>query len=105
MIQGLITDGYKNVSSKHVLGVVVKANEVRMLYDSIEEGSRHDAISEAIEHEKLFDRVATDFGNGVLRYVTTDSGGGVNRARKILALRHADKVFVACQAHQVVIEY
>ena len=34
----MITDSYKNVSKKHVLGVVIKANNERFLFDSIEEG-------------------------------------------------------------------
>jgi hypothetical protein len=104
--QGMVTDGSKNASSKNILAVVVKANDTRLLFDSIEEGARHDALSEATAHEALFKRVKEQLKDvsdkPIIRYLTTDSGGGIARARKILALRHPDIIFMGCQAHQIV---
>lgn len=41
---GMMTDGYKNVSSDHIMAIVIRGNEERLLFDSVEEGSSHDAI-------------------------------------------------------------
>jgi hypothetical protein len=99
---GLVTDGWKDTSSKHVNGVVITTGDRSFSIDAEICGSDNDGVAVAREIEGLFDKhVGPPFDIPRFKYYCSDDAGQQGRGRRILALRHPDIIFLRCYAHQV----
>eukprot|EP00842_Homolaphlyctis_polyrhiza_P002059 jgi/Hompol1/2854/HPOL_006195-RA len=95
----ILSDGWENTSKDHLLGVVLSLAGATMTYGTFACGSRQDgqAIAEQLENI-LLDVISSGW---VVGAIITDNAGNCARARRILALRWPNLIFLFCFAHQI----
>eukprot|EP00644_Phytophthora_capsici_P016660 jgi/Phyca11/122374/e_gw1.47.132.1 len=92
-----LSDVWQNISREHLLGCQLQLFGQSLTYSLPQAGSRHDGAAIAEEMDTILNQVANegwDVGAGV-----TDNAGQCGRARRILALRWPNMVFLFCFAH------
>ena len=97
----LLLDGWKSVDNKHLLGSSVAVVNRLAILETTQEGSEHDGLAVARDMELLI--IKAHLREEIrLGAVTTDDAPQCARARRIMALRFSELIFLPCWAHQIV---
>lgn len=95
----ILSDVWKNISKEHLLGVQLTLFGVVLTYSLEPCDDRHDGLSTAEDLETIIKRAIKDGWS--IGACVTDNAGQCGRARRILAIRWPNIVFIICFAHDV----
>ncbi|KAJ0412547.1 hypothetical protein ATCC90586_006914 [Pythium insidiosum] len=97
----LLSDVWQNVKKRHVLACQLSLFGATHTFAMVQVGSRHDGLVIAEELENQIELAIGEKHRWVIGACVTDNAGQCGRARRVLALRWPNIVFLHCFAHAV----
>lgn len=95
----LLSDVWQNISKEHLLGCQLSLFGILLTYALLPAGDEHHGIAIAKQLEQLLERAQLE--GWCVGAMATDNAGQCGRARRILAIRWPQVVFLFCFAHDV----